>query len=230
MLLCNACSLAKAIGLHRTHHESSYPSEIKFSSADLAERRYVFWTLYIMDKSLSLTFGRPSSLPDFDIDVELPDFDPENPLWDLYIAWIESAKVQSEIQVKLYSASALKLHTEEKRRNVIDLDGKWRGWWMRYSSLLGRRSREEAFERKYVMTELMFCYHNTMIMIHRVNTQKNDGGKSGDNPQVSGSGVVRGSPMESEMLCLEHARKGINMIRDTISQKSSLARSGLMMW
>ncbi|KAF8424833.1 fungal-specific transcription factor domain-containing protein, partial [Tirmania nivea] len=207
MLVCNACSLAKAMGLHRNYT----PNDL--TTGEISERNYVFWTLYIMDKSLSLTFGRPSSFSDYDIDKVPPAYDTANPLWDLYIAWIEAAQIQSEIHVRLYSAQAVKISHGERQRTVVDLDRRLGEWWTKYGVLLGRRFREERFERGYIMTELVFCYHNTMIMIHRVNTGK--AAEGGDN---------------QKMVCLEHARRGINLVRDTISHKTALAGSSLMMW
>lgn len=253
MLLCNACSLAKAIGLHRNHNTASIPnSTLRFTSADLAERKYVFWTLYIMDKSLSLTFGRPSSLADYDIDVPLPDFDPENPVWELYLAWVGTAKIQSEIHIQLYSAQAPKAPHAERQKVVVELDRKLNEWWTKYRILLQRRHEEEMFERRYIMTELVFAYHNTMIMIHRVNTAKtgeqglerapiveefrerlgmhNEALASGIPGMSVEGGIISGSVTESEIVCLEHARRGINLIRDTISQRKDIAGSSLMMW
>jgi len=182
-----------------------------------------------MDKSLSLTFGRPSSFSDYDIDKVPPAYDATNPLWDLYISWIEAAQIQSEIHVRLYSAQAAKLSREERQRAVVDLDRRLGEWWTKYGVLLGRRYREEHFERSYIMTELVFCYHNTMITIHRVNTGKPTEGGDGQGLSTE-EGVIRGSVIESEMVCLEHARRGINLVRDTISQKTALAGSSLMMW
>ena len=214
------------MGLHRNYT----PNDL--TAGEISERNYVFWTLYIMDKSLSLTFGRPSSFSDYDIDKVPPPYDAANPLWDLYISWIEAAQIQSEIHVRLYSAQAGKISREERQRAVVDLDRRLGEWWTKYGVLLGRRYREEHFERSYIMTELVFCYHNTMIMIHRVNTGKPMEGGDGLNGQglSTEEGVIRGSVIESEMVCLEHARRGINLVRDTISQKTALAGSSLMMW
>jgi len=188
-----------------------------------------------MDKSLSLTFGRPSSFPDYDIDKAPPAYDAANPLWDLYIAWIETAQLQSEIHVRLYSAQATKISRGERQRAVVDLDTKLGEWWAKYGVLLDGRYREDHFERSYIMTELVFCYHNTMLMIHRVNTGKPtegaDGQRVSDSQGLSTEeGGSRGNVIESEMVCLDHARRGINLVRDTISQKTALAGSSLMMW
>lgn len=237
LLVCNAAAIAKTIGLHRSH----ITCMSKFTPTDIAERKYVFWTLYIMDKSLSLTYGRPSSFSDYDIDVELPDYDPNNPLWDLYIAWIETAKIQSEIHVKLYSAEATKVSHAERQRAVIALDGRLNDWWTKYGTVLRKRNREPHFVRSYVMTELVFGYHNIMIAIHRVNTVKSqgheDGNKASDEKSRRGGqevcaeeDVLKGSVDESEVVCLEHARKGINLVRDTVTQNTSLSGSSWLMW
>ncbi|KAE8414804.1 fungal-specific transcription factor domain-containing protein [Aspergillus pseudocaelatus] len=54
MLLGHACRQAEALGLHASSHHSS----------ELVQKRLcLFWLLFLMDKSCSLAFGRPTFLP-----------------------------------------------------------------------------------------------------------------------------------------------------------------------
>lgn len=43
------------------------------SSLELELRKRIFWSVYTLDKYLSIMFGRPRLLHDEDIDQELPD-------------------------------------------------------------------------------------------------------------------------------------------------------------
>ena len=66
-LLCQACRLAQALGLHRRSDPSQFQDE-----DEREEQKWVFWNLYIMDKTVSMAFGRMVCMPDFDIDVDPP--------------------------------------------------------------------------------------------------------------------------------------------------------------
>ncbi|KAJ5776579.1 uncharacterized protein N7511_001590 [Penicillium nucicola] len=60
-----------ALGLHR-----KMPAKVSnkaYSYLELELRKRIFWSVYILDKYLSIMFGRPRLLHDEDIDQELPD-------------------------------------------------------------------------------------------------------------------------------------------------------------
>lgn len=64
--------LVTALGLHR----ASWPSvdrERAYSYLEQELRKRTFWSVYTLDRYISVTFGRPQVLHDEDIDQELPD-------------------------------------------------------------------------------------------------------------------------------------------------------------
>jgi hypothetical protein len=60
-----------ALGLHRKCAVN--PSKKGGSCYELEIRKRIFWSVYVLDKYLSIMFGRPRLLHDEDIDQELPD-------------------------------------------------------------------------------------------------------------------------------------------------------------
>lgn len=143
MLACQACRLAQAMGLHRRVDSLSHT----LSPADIELRKYLFWTLYMLDKSFSLSFGRTSCFQDYDCDVEVPklsgvpansDMKPLDVIAcfhpEYFVATIELAKLQSAVYKKLYSAQASnnrglnKNWVKETEKWVWELDSRLRAW------------------------------------------------------------------------------------------------------
>lgn len=143
MLTCQACRLAQAMGLHR----SVDPNTHGLSPADIELRKYIFWTLYILDKSFSLSFGRTSCFQDYDCDVEIPK-PSDSPLSpnmtptdvmscfhpEYFRAMVELAKLQSAVYKKLYSARAsnsrgrTRSWMKDTEKWVWELDSRLRMW------------------------------------------------------------------------------------------------------
>ncbi|KAJ5923626.1 hypothetical protein N7454_008871 [Penicillium verhagenii] len=70
-LFGTALQVVTALGLHR-----KWPPKMpkkSCSSLELELRKRIFWSVYTLDKYLSIMFGRPRLLHDEDIDQELPD-------------------------------------------------------------------------------------------------------------------------------------------------------------
>lgn len=63
--------IVTALGLHRKR--SAKVSNNGCSYLELELRKRIFWSVYTLDKYLSIMFGRPRLLHDEDIDQELPD-------------------------------------------------------------------------------------------------------------------------------------------------------------
>lgn len=200
--MCQACRLAQAIGLHRRSDPSRFNGE-----ADYEERKWVFWNLYVMDKSLAMTLGRSACIPDYDIDVELPKRTDEI-CWPLFLACVSLAKIQSRTYERLYSAAASACSSEERRTIIMSLDGELRQW-SEETEKLNIDCASDILEEKYVELELRFNYYNSLLLIHRVD---------------------QGNGTQSEEICLDSARKAIASIQTAVSEDADLADSGLVLW
>jgi hypothetical protein len=62
-----AMRIALALGMNRE------PPSDHLDHTDFVRRRRAWWTVYIIDKKLSVMVGAPSSIKDDDIDISLPD-------------------------------------------------------------------------------------------------------------------------------------------------------------
>ncbi|KAK6529940.1 hypothetical protein TWF281_009090 [Arthrobotrys megalospora] len=205
MLLSQACRLAQAIGLHRQSHPAQ-----NFSEEEAVERQLVFWTLYVMDKALSLTFGRSTCLPDFDVDVDLPDNVTGNVLLTQHFSgWVWLAKIQSQIYMRLYSASACRASDEDRQHAAKELELELRNWWAQNGAGLQLIPSIGLFEKQYLELEIKFSFHNSMIMIHRVN---------------KGGGEL------SEAICLDSARTSVQLIKQTLEVNNDAADGSVLLW
>ena len=82
----------------------------------------MFWSLYTIDKNISLNLGFTSHFQDHDIDADLfsPSNDPRLCPWDLMsLVTIEFAAIQGRVFDQLYSISATK-GTNERRMTAIN--------------------------------------------------------------------------------------------------------------
>lgn len=117
-LVSTAARHCQMLGYHR---ESTYKKDHDINSEN---KRRLFWTLYVFDKTMSLLLGRASYIQDFDMDVKIPNSSSNPALkpWDQAFEYmITLADVEGQIYNRLYSASALKASTEERTKAVNDL-------------------------------------------------------------------------------------------------------------
>ncbi|PGH27803.1 hypothetical protein AJ80_00591 [Polytolypa hystricis UAMH7299] len=110
-----AFNMCQNMGYHRS-------SALKNDSPHLAEaKRHVFWSLYTIDKNISLNLGLPSHFPDHDIDVEhfTPSANPQLQPWDLMaLVTIRFSAIQGQVYDKLYSISASKTPPDRKVHEI----------------------------------------------------------------------------------------------------------------
>ncbi|KAH6691446.1 fungal-specific transcription factor domain-containing protein [Plectosphaerella plurivora] len=103
VLISKASELAQTLGWHRG-------TSMKALDQDDAEmRQFVFWSVYFLEKSLSLRLGRASTIADWDIGLPLPVTSQgrENPLLDYFSLWIRASRCQGRIYELLYSTEAI---------------------------------------------------------------------------------------------------------------------------
>ncbi|OJJ50225.1 hypothetical protein ASPZODRAFT_58444 [Penicilliopsis zonata CBS 506.65] len=100
-----AFNMCQSMGYHR--HVT-----LKQDSLALAEaKRHVFWSLYTIDKNVSLNLGLTSHFQDHDIDAEFftPSEDPKQCPWDLMtLVTIKFSTIQGQVYDQLYSVAAAK--------------------------------------------------------------------------------------------------------------------------
>lgn len=216
-LVAQAARLAQAIGLHRSSNDAN------LTKSEIQERRCIFWNIYILDKCLSLSFGRSTCLPDFDCDVELPE-DPGNPYFKNFLALICLAKIQSHIYVRLYSASAVRLADEARAKIITELDAELRKWWEDKKPIFfnadgtvadSPRSADGTEEKPldiFSRMELQFSYLCSLTLVHRT-----------ARPGMLGWAA-------SESICLESSRESIRIINRVVENNLIIANSGMIMW
>ena len=94
--------MALSAGFHRLPKKPSDKEHTK--------KRAIFWLVYSLDKALSLSLGRPSTIQDFDISTErlgYPD-EVQGPMGKVQMLWADLGKLQGDIYYELYSAHAQK--------------------------------------------------------------------------------------------------------------------------
>lgn len=117
-LISTAVRHCQMLGYHR---ESTYKNP---KEEDANNKRRVFWTLYVFDKTMSLLLGRASYIQDFDVDVKTPSISSDAAIrpWDEAFYWmIKLAEIQGSTYNNLYSASALKRTSSERLGDIHSL-------------------------------------------------------------------------------------------------------------
>ncbi|KAI1133025.1 fungal-specific transcription factor domain-containing protein [Nemania abortiva] len=102
------------LGLHTRRHE------VSLDRYTIQMRRRLFWSVYSLERTIAICLGRPLSIPDRQIDVDLP-LDPEDEVWDettpaqmvsparrrslsLAIWLFKMRRIESRIQFSIYRA------------------------------------------------------------------------------------------------------------------------------
>lgn len=102
-LSSKASELCQSLGYHRAvsvHHENEEEAQLK---------RFLFWSTYFIDKSLSLRLGRASTIPEWTITTSRPSVnDPhQQPVQAYFVLWVEMARCQGNIYELLYSPESV---------------------------------------------------------------------------------------------------------------------------
>ncbi|PLB51963.1 fungal-specific transcription factor domain protein [Aspergillus steynii IBT 23096] len=102
-LTSTASRLCQTLGYHRA-------SSMENDSPNVKEHKNrLFWSIYCIDKALSLRLGRASTIQDYDISLSWAASSPngKDQFGDIYILWIQLARIQGKVYEKLYSPAAL---------------------------------------------------------------------------------------------------------------------------
>ncbi|KAH6952454.1 fungal-specific transcription factor domain-containing protein [Ilyonectria sp. MPI-CAGE-AT-0026] len=102
-LSSKASQLCQTLEYHRVASmENDTESEVEY-------KKFLFWSVYFVDKSLSLRLGRPSTMPDWDIAVPEPSAEDacQGRIWASFILRIGTARCQGNIYELLYSPDSI---------------------------------------------------------------------------------------------------------------------------
>ncbi|XEV07242.1 hypothetical protein FSHL1_012529 [Fusarium sambucinum] len=113
-LTVKASELCQTNAYHRIESMKNDKSE------DSRYKQFVFWSIYFIDKSLSLRLGRPSTIPDWDITIPRPStIDAHSePISAYFVLWIEAARCEGNIYEMLYSPNAMAQPDQVKQSRV----------------------------------------------------------------------------------------------------------------
>ncbi|EGX88202.1 C6 transcription factor, putative [Cordyceps militaris CM01] len=168
--------IVSALGLHRTSGRggSRNVAGVKTDYIVLQCRRRTFWVVYIIDKYLSVVFGRPRLLHDDDINQEYPDHVNDEdmnshgpsasaPTFDCHIdsliAHAKIARIIDNISREVYSLKPVptleKFNAAKKFRHQLH---DWRRGLPAYLGTIQPRSLIPSFCRQAIALKLAYCH------------------------------------------------------------------------
>lgn len=102
-LVTTALNMCVSAGYHRASTKKDETLLLK------RQKSWIFWSLYSVEKGLSLRLGRSSSVSDYDITLPLPDLEQADcrPYYSCSIRWIKLSSIQGRVYKMLYSPAAL---------------------------------------------------------------------------------------------------------------------------
>jgi hypothetical protein len=201
-LVSAASREALAIGLQRNCNDTS-----ALSAAEKRERQAAFWEVYTLDRKLGLTFGKAYSIPDFEIDVDLPEYSTLTWLPGKR-AWIRLCELHGRIYESLYSPRGLRTSSTERRTIIDNLDRELRLWWSQQGQHAFVNCPSSQYSQsEYVTLELTFVYHTTLVMLHRTDRSE-----------------------QGSQIAVQEARIAIGAIRLGVQYAPALVQSPLILW
>ncbi|KAL2846076.1 hypothetical protein BJX68DRAFT_129594 [Aspergillus pseudodeflectus] len=162
-LTSTASRLCQALDFHRK-------SSLEGTSAKEKERRLaVFWSIYCMDRALSLRLGRAPTIPDYDIDLP-SNFEPTDvgePWITAFGLWVQLARIQGLVYEKLYSPAALRQDPKFRMAEARSLAARMQDDVMypfeKIYPLLNNMNRVESI---YIQCDEV-CRYSTLTLIYR---------------------------------------------------------------
>ncbi|KAG5771235.1 hypothetical protein H9Q72_002143 [Fusarium xylarioides] len=222
LLVSAAMRLAHSIGLHKRG------TGFNLNPIEIEQRKRVFWIAYMLDKDLCLRAGRPPAQDDDDMNVELPDADPEDnigniPLADskgkmnLFRAMCEFATIESEVYKRLYSVQATKQSDGELLHTIGELDHKLEEWKdgipIDYRPEHDINASHTPLILHVVMLHL--TYYNCLTTIHRMSVAHGLWTSRLANYAIQGLNARPLNPrvFSSAALCTAAARASVSLLK-----------------
>jgi hypothetical protein len=117
ILITKASELCQTLGYHRAE---TYKNE---DPEDARHKEFLFWAVYLLDRSLCLRLGRSSSIQDYDITVPYPTGTVPHriAIAEFMKLWIKGSQIQGLIYERLYSPEAVRQPEDVRRSRMQSL-------------------------------------------------------------------------------------------------------------
>ncbi|TLS30288.1 hypothetical protein PpBr36_02360 [Pyricularia pennisetigena] len=222
LLIATAIRLSHSIGLHKR------ATGFNLNPIELEQRKRVFWIAYMLDKDLCLRSGRPPAQDDNDMNVELPDADPEDnigniPLADgkgkmnLFRVMCELAVIESRVYNRLYATKATKQTDGELLNTIGELDQELEDWKDRIPIDFRPEHEIKASHTPLMLHVIIlhFTYYNALTTIHRMSVHHGYWNSRLSNYAIQGLNAKPLNPriFSSAALCSAAARASISLLK-----------------
>lgn len=221
VLVAAAIRLSHSIGLHKRG------STFNLNNAEVEQRKRVFWIGYMLDKDLCLRAGRPPAQDDGDMNVELPNADPEDDIgnlpipggkkFNLFRAMAEFATIQSRVYNELYSASASRQSDGELLNTIGELDKRLEQWKDDVPIDFRPEQEIKASHTPLIVhvVVLHFSYYNCLTTVHRMAVHHGYWTSRLSDFAIQGLNSRPLNPriFSSATLCVQAARASIHLIK-----------------
>ncbi|KAH6686368.1 fungal-specific transcription factor domain-containing protein [Plectosphaerella plurivora] len=222
LFVAAAIRLSHTIGLHKKG------TGFHLNPIEIEQRKRVFWIAYMLDKDFSLRAGRPPAQDDDDMNVELPDADPEDnigniPLGDgkgkmnLFRVMCEFAQIEGKVYSRLYSTKALKQSPGELLNTIGELDKELEEWKDRIPIDFRPEHEIKASHTPLILHVIMLhlTYYNCLTTMHRMSVHHGYWTSRLSNYAIQGLNTKPLNPriFSSAALCTAAARASISLLR-----------------
>lgn len=222
LLVGTAIRLSHNIGLHKRG------TGFNLNPIEIEQRTRVFWIAYMLDKDLCIRSGRPFAQDDDDMNVDLPDTDPEDnigniPLADgkgkmnLFRVMCELALIESKVYKKLYATKATKQTDGELLQTIGELDQELEDWKDRMPIEYRPENEIQASHTPLILHVVMlhFTYYNCLTTIHRMSIHRGYWTSRLSNFAIQGLNAKPLNPrvFNSAALCTSAARASISLLK-----------------
>jgi Fungal specific transcription factor domain len=218
VLIAAAIRLSYGLGMHRKEFSNG------LSPIEADQRQRVFWIAYCLDKYFSLKFEQPPIINDNDMDLDIPEAEPNDELGlirttggnstiNYFRLRINLATIQSKVYTDLYSVHALKLSESERLPLLQRLDNMLVDWkdclpvGLQPDKLASSVSPPSLIH----IVELHMLYFNCLAMVHRVSFQNRNWTKA-----ITGNEDLKALPDQhlcySALRCAEAARASVHLM------------------
>ncbi|KAF7589690.1 hypothetical protein BBP40_003937 [Aspergillus hancockii] len=162
-LIATASRLCQTLGYHRA-------SSMKHDNQNIKTYKlHLFWSVYCLDKALSLRLGRASTIQDYDVFLprDLSALQVAEPWKSIYPLWIHLARIQGGVYEKLYSPAALSQSESERVTNARQLasDMQW-SVMEPYRQVFANRPKTSPMEAHYIKSDEV-CRLSVLTLIYR---------------------------------------------------------------